>query len=386
VTDPHRRPRAEIAVDLDAIRSNVAELCRRVAPAEVMAVVKADGYGHGIVEAARAARGGGATWLGVAVLEEALTLRAAGDRGRLLCWLAVPGEDYGPAVEAGIDVTAYSPEEVAEISAAARAVGRPARLQLKVDTGLGRGGAWESDWPALVRAACEAVRQGLVEVTGTWSHFACSDEPDHPMNAVQERAYREALDVAAGLGLRTGLRHLANSAAALTRPSARFDLVRCGLAAYGLSPVPRLHTSADLGLVPAMTARTTVALSKRVPAGTGVSYGHTYVTERETTLAVVPVGYAEGLLRSGSSVAPVQVAGRRHRLAGRVCMDQVVVDVGDDPTVAGDDVVLFGAGRDGEPTAEDWAQACGTISYEVVTRLGGRFVRTYTGQPQEAPQ
>jgi alanine racemase len=384
VTDPHPRPRAEIAVDLGAIRDNVIELRRQVAPAELMVVVKADGYGHGMVLAARAARAGGATWLGVAVLEEALALREAGDTGPLLTWLAVPGEDYGPAVEAGVDLTAYTPDEVEEISEAARRTDRRARLQLKVDTGLGRGGAQEADWPALVRAAIDAAEAGLVEVTGIWSHFACSDEPDHPANELQERAYRDALDVAAALGLPPGLRHLANSAAALTRPSARFDLVRCGLAAYGLSPVPGVGQSAELGLVPAMTARTSVAMAKRVPAGAGVSYGHTYVTDQETTLAVVPVGYAEGVLRSGSSAAPVQVAGRRHRVSGRVCMDQLVVDVGDDPTVAGDEVVLFGPGQDGEPTAEDWAQACGTISYEIVTRLGGRFVRTYSGDPGPA--
>ena len=382
MTDPRSRPRAELVVDLAAIRANVAELRRRVAPAEVMVVVKADGYGHGMVASARAARAGGATWLGVAVLEEALALRAAGDTGRVLSWLAVPGEDYAPAVEAEVDLTAYTPAEVEEIAGAARLVGRPARLQLKVDTGLSRGGAERSAWPDLVRAACDAAADGLVEVTGTWSHFACSDEPDHPANDQQERAYRDALDVAAGLGLRPGVRHLANSAGALTRPGARFDLVRCGLAAYGLSPVPSLHDSAALGLVPAMTARTRVAMVKRVPPGSGVSYGHTYVTERETTLAVVPVGYAEGVLRSGSSTAPVQVAGKRHQVSGRVCMDQLVVDIGDDEAAAGDDVVLFGPGADGEPTAEEWAQACGTISYEIVTRLGGRFVRRYVDAPQ----
>lgn len=381
------RPRAEIVVDLQAIHDNVVELRRRVAPAEVMVVVKADGYGHGMVPAAATARAAGATWLGVAVLEEALALRAAGDDGRVLAWLAVPGEDYRPAVEASVDVTAYTPAEVEEIVDAARHVGRPARLQLKVDTGLGRGGAPESAWPELLSAAAAAAEAGLVAVTGMWSHFACSDEPDHPVNELQERAYRDALDVAAAVGLRPGVRHLANSAAALTRPSSRFDVVRCGLAAYGLSPVPQLHDSAALGIVPAMTARTSVAMAKRVPAGSGVSYGHTYVTERETTLAVVPVGYAEGILRSGSSAAPVQVAGRPHRVSGRVCMDQLVVDVGDAPVAAGDEVVLFGPGVHGEPTAEDWARACGTISYEIVTRLGGRFVRTYAGAPnrEEAP-
>ncbi len=372
-------PRAELVVDLGAIRANVAELRRRAAPAEVMVVVKADGYGHGMVEAARAAREAGAAWLGVAVLEEALALRAAGDTGPLLSWLTVPGEDFRAAVAADVDVTAYTVAEVEAVTQAADAEGRPARLQLKVDTGLGRGGATEREWPEVVAGAAKAQDAGSVEVTGIWSHFACADEPDHPANDRQEDAFRAALDVAAEAGLHPRLRHLANSAAALTRPSARFDLVRCGLAAYGLSPVPQLHASLDLGLVPALTARSSVAVVKRVPAGSGVSYGHTYVTDRETTLALVPVGYAEGLLRSASSVAPVQVAGTRRQVSGRVCMDQLVVDVGNDEVAPGDDVVLFGPGSNGEPTAEDWARACGTISYEIVTRLGGRFVRSYVG-------
>jgi alanine racemase len=379
VVESQAHPRAELVIDLDAIRDNVMALRSWVEPAHVMVVVKAEGYGHGMLEAARAARAGGATWLGVAVVDEALALRAAGDNGRILSWLAVPGEDYRPAIEAGIDLTAYSTAELAEITDAAHDIGRSARLQLKVDTGLGRGGAVEADWPALVAAAAEAERLGVVRVTGVWSHFACSDEPDHPANDLQHAAFESALEVAARAGLRPEVRHLANSAAALTRPSSRYDLVRCGLAAYGLSPVPQLHSSAELGLVPAMTARTRVAVVKRVPPGSGVSYGHTYVTDRETTLALVPVGYGEGVLRSGSSTAPVQVAGGRHRVSGRVCMDQFVVDVGDDRVRDGDEVVLFGSGRGGEPTAQGWADACGTISYEIVTRIGGRFVRRYVG-------
>jgi alanine racemase len=385
VDHPASSPRAEIVVDLDALRANVATLGATVAPAALMVVVKADGYGHGLVEAAQAARAGGATWLGVAVAEEALALRAAGDTGPLLTWLAVPGEDYAPAVAAGVDVTAYSGAEVAEVVRGAQAAGRPARLQLKADTGLGRGGAVAAEWPSLVAAAADAERSGTVRVTGIWSHLACADEPEHPANDQQEEAFRRALDVAAAAGLRPEVRHLANSAAALTRPSARFDLVRCGIASYGLSPVPALHTPAELGLVPAMTARTRLAVVKRVPEGSGVSYGHTYVTDRETTLGVVPVGYAEGLPRTGSSTAPLLVAGRRHTVAGRICMDQLVVDVGDDAVAAGDEVVLFGPGAAGEPSAEEWAQACGTISYEIVTRIGGRFVRRHVGEgTQEA--
>ncbi len=373
-------PRAELVVDLDAVRGNVATLVARCAPAAVMAVVKADGYGHGLVPVARAARAGGAAWLGVAFLEEALALRAAGDTGRVLTWLAVPGEDYAPAVDAGIDLTAYSVAEVDEVTAAAHRVGRPALLQLKVDTGLSRGGAAAADWPDLVAAAAAAEASGAVRVTGIWSHLACSDEPEDPANGEQEDAFRRALVVAAGAGLSPEVRHLANSAAALTRPTARFDLVRCGLATYGLSPAPQVATAADLGLVPAMTARARLALVKQVPAGAGVSYGHTYRTAAATSVGVVPVGYGEGVPRSASSRAPVLAAGRRRRVAGRVCMDQFVVDLEGDPAAAGDEVVLFGPGRAGEPTAQEWAEACGTISYEIVTRIGGRFVRRYVGE------
>jgi alanine racemase len=371
--------RAELVIDLDALRANVRTLADRCAPAALMVVVKADGYGHGMVPVARAARDAGAAWLGVATLDEALALRASGDTGPLLCWLGVPGEDYRSVIGADVEVTAYSLAEVEEIAAAARAEGRPARMQLKVDTGLSRGGATPHDWPAVVQAALAAVRAGDVEVTGIWSHFACADEPDHPANAAQERAYAEALEVARGAGLDPGLRHLCNSAGALTRPHARYDLVRCGLAAYGLSPVPDLSTSQELGLTPVMTARSQVALSKRVPAGAGVSYGHTYTARRESTVALVPVGYGDGVPVHGSSVGPVSVAGARHTVSGRVCMDQLVVDVGDQPVTAGDEVVLFGTGAGGGPTAEEWAQACGTIVYEIVTRIGGRFRRTYRG-------
>ncbi|HET7689946.1 MAG TPA: alanine racemase [Nocardioidaceae bacterium] len=368
--------RAEIVVDLDAISANVTHLSNECGP--VMAVVKADGYGHGMVPVARAARAGGAAWLGVAVLEEALALREAGDTGPILCWLAVPGEDYASAIGAGIDVTAYTVSEVDEIAAAATET-QPARLQLKVDTGLSRGGSSLDEWPAVVEAAAKAQKAGLVQVTGIWSHFACSDEPEHPANDLQEQNFRGALGIAEDAGLEPQVRHLANSAGALTRASARFDLVRCGIATYGLSPVPHLTSAAELGLLPAMTARARLAVVKRVGAGAGVSYGHTYITSKETTVAVVPVGYGDGVPRHASSKAPVLVAGEQRRISGRVCMDQFVVDIDDAVAVPGDEVVLFGPGLHGEPTAQDWADAAGTISYEIVTRIGGRFTRRYVG-------
>jgi alanine racemase len=372
-------PRAAVTVDLGAIRDNVASLCDRVGGRPVMAVVKADGYGHGLVESARAARGGGASWLGVAVLDEALALRGAGDQGRILSWLAAPGERWGEAITAGVDVAAYSVEQLEEICAAARTCGVPATVQLKVDSGLGRGGATPSDWPALVNAATAAESEGVLHVSGVWSHLAYADEPDHPTIGNQERAFEAAVAEAESAGLRPQLRHLANSAATLTRPSAWYDLVRPGLAVYGLSPVPSTATAAQLGLRPAMTFRSRLALVKRVPAGQGVSYGHAYTTSRETTLGLVPIGYADGVPRHASNTGPVLAAGRRRAVAGRVCMDQFVLDLGDDHARAGDEVVLFGSGEDGEPSAQDWADAAGTISYEIVTRIGPRVARRYVG-------
>ncbi|MCW2793723.1 MAG: alanine racemase [Nocardioides sp.] len=366
--------RAEIVVDLAAIRHNVATL-RELVSTAMMAVVKADGYGHGLTQAAGAARAGGAEWLGVATLDEALALRAAGDTGRVLCWLAVPGEDYAAAVAEDVDVTAYSIAELDEIADGVRQAGRPARLQLKIDTGLSRGGATAADWPGLVAAARAGEEAGHWRVSGIWSHFACSDEPDHPANDAQERAFRDALETAEAAGLRPEVRHLANSAAAILRPSSRFDLVRCGLASYGLDPAPG-HTP-DLGLVPAMTARASLAMVKSIGAGAGVSYGHTWVADRDTTVGLVPAGYGDGVLRHAGNVAEAWVAGKRRPVRGRICMDQFVVDLSGDEAAAGDEVVLFGPGHSGEPTAQDWAEACGTISYEIVTRIGGRFTRRH---------
>lgn len=376
-----RRLHAAARVDLTAIRDNVAVIRSRAAGgAAVMAVVKADGYGHGLVPSARAALAGGATWLGTALLEEALALRTAGITDpRVLAWLMGPGERYGDAIVADVDLSASAVWAVREIAEAARTVGEPARVHIKVDTGLSRAGSTMGDWPDVVEAAAKAEADGLVRVVGVWSHLAYADAPDHETNARQARVFLEALDVAAGAGLRPDVRHLANSAAALTAPEQHFDLVRPGLAVYGLSPVPDLATSAQLGLRPAMTLTGALLLVKRVPAGSGVSYGHAYTTAAETTLGVVPLGYADGVPRAASNLGPVWAAGRRRTVAGRVCMDQIVLDLGDDPAEAGDEVVLFGPGDDGEPTAQDWADATGTISYEIVTRVGPRVPRVYVG-------
>ena len=373
--------RTTAVIDLDAVRSNVEVLrAHAAAGAQVMAVVKADGYGHGLVPTARAAVAGGAAWLGVAFVEEALALRAAGLDGPLLAWLYAPEEDLRPVVAAGVDLGVYSVAELAAAAEAAQVTGVQARLHLKADTGLSRGGATPADWPDLCEAAAKAEAEGHVKVTGLWSHFAFADGgPDHPTNSRQTGVFRQALEVAERAGLRPEVRHLANSAATLTAPDSHFDLVRPGLAVYGLSPVPQLGDPASFGLRPAMTLRSTVALTKQVPAGSGVSYLHRYVTERETRLALVPLGYADGIPRNATNLAQVQLRGVRRTIAGTVCMDQFVLDVGDDAVQAGDDVVLFGPGDDGEPTAQEWAEALGTINYEIVTRLGARVPRTYVG-------
>ena len=366
--------RAEILVDLAAIRHNV-RLVRETSGVQMIAVVKADGYGHGMLESVRSARDAGAEWVGVATLDEAVALREAGDLGRLLCWLAVPGEDYAEALSRDVDVTAYSMAELDEIATAAAATGTPARLQIKVDTGLSRGGAPPTAWAEVFRRARAGEEAGSWRVTGVWSHLACSDEPDHPANDLQEARFRQALALAETAGLRPEVRHLGNSAAALLRPSARFDAVRCGIVIYGLDPAPG-HTP-DLGLVPAMTVRTRLAMVKHIDAGEAVSYGHTWTAEHATSVGLVPVGYGDGVPRHASNAAEVAVGGKRRPIRGRVCMDQFVVDLGGDLPRAGDEVVLFGAPEAGRPTAQDWAEACGTINYEIVTRIGGRMTRRY---------
>ena len=373
--------RTQARIDLGAVRDNVAALAARAAGgAQVMAVVKADGYGHGLLPCARAAVQGGASWLGVAFLEEALALRSDGIDVPVLAWLMVPDEDLAPAVAAGVDLSVDDLAQLDRVLAAARATGTTARVQLKIDTGLSRGGATVRDWPDVCAAAAKAEAGGEVSVTGVWSHFAFADGgPDHPVNGAQAGVFAEALAVVDRAGLRPQVRHLANSAATLTAPATHYDLVRPGLACYGLSPVPDLGAPADFGLRPAMTLTSTVALVKRVPAGTGVSYLHRYVTAAEATLALVPLGYADGVPRAATGTAEVLLRGRRRTIAGTVCMDQFVLDLGDDTVEAGDEVVLFGPGDDGEPTAQEWASALGTIDYEIVTRIGARVPRTYVG-------
>jgi alanine racemase len=369
-------------IDLDAVADNVRVLRSAAGDSRLMAVVKADGYGHGLVPAARAALRGGAHWLGVAQLAEGLALRAAGIRAPVLSWLIVPGDAFAEAVSAGIDLGVGGRWSLEEIADAARSVGTPARIHLKVDTGMTRNGITPAQWPELVDLTAKLCAEGVVEVNGIMSHLALADSPGHPTVRRQREAFAEAVDLAGDHGLRVGLRHLANSAGTLADPASHFDMVRPGLAVYGLNPITDGGAAGDVGLRPAMSLYGRVSLVKEVPIGSGISYGHTYVTERDTTVAVVPLGYADGLPRQASNRGPIAVRGHTFRVAGRVCMDQVVLDLGPgNPrhVTPGDPALIFGDGTDGGPTAQDWAEAAGTISYEIVTGIGVRVPRRYRG-------
>ncbi|AZQ36811.1 alanine racemase [Streptomyces cyaneochromogenes] len=371
--------RARAEIDLAALRANVRTL-RALAPgAALMSVVKSDAYGHGAVRCARAAVEAGAQWLGTATPEEALVLRAAGlDGVRIMCWLWTPGGPWREAIEADLDVSVSGMWALREVTEAAGQAGAAARVQLKADTGLGRNGCQPGeDWAELVGEALRAQAAGLIRVTGLWSHFACADEPGHPSVAAQLARFREMVAYAETQGVRPEVRHIANSPATLTLPDSHFDLVRTGIATYGISPSPELGSPADFGLRPVMTLSASLALVKHVPGGHGVSYGHSYTTPGETTLGLVPLGYADGIPRHASGAGPVLVGGKWRTVAGRIAMDQFVVDLGGDEPEPGAEAVLFGPGDRGEPTAEDWAQAAGTIAYEIVTRIGTRVPRVY---------
>ena len=366
----------EVHVNYDAITANVQVLRSRTGDAELMAVVKADAYGHGLVPSAAAARRGGATWLGVAQPHEAIALRAAGDTGRILTWLYGPDFPAFALMAADVDMSVSSLEVLERIIADSSENQLAARIHICVDTGLAREGVTPAQLPALLERAREAQAQGLVRIVGMWSHLAWADAPGHPTIDAQADVFRAALATADDHGIELELRHLANSACTLTRPDLHFDLVRPGIAIYGLPPVPDPDGN-NFGLTPAMTVRSEVILVKDVNAGQGVSYGHDYTTTEPTTLALVSAGYADGVFRAASNLAPVGIGGHHHRIAGRVCMDQFVIDVGPGSTVrAGDTVTLFG---DGGPSATDWANAIGTIDYEVVCRFGVLRDKTATG-------
>ncbi|MFL4951650.1 alanine racemase [Streptomyces sp. MMS24-I31] len=372
LADSHDGELAEAVVDLEAIAHNTRVLVAHARGA-VMAVVKADGFGHGAVHVARTALAHGAGWLGVTSTVEALTLRTAGITAPVLAWMHLPDEDFTEALLAGVDLSAPSPAHLAGIAACAEESGIPAVVHLKVDTGLRRNGSSPADWPRLTEAASRLERAGLIRVRGLWSHLVHPDAPDHPTTALQIRAFETAVAQARDSGLSPDLLHLANSGATLAAPDTHYDLVRAGLALYGVEPV----RGRCFGLRPAMTLRGRVIMNRKVDTGDGVSYGHDYVTEHPGTLVLVPLGYADGLSRVASGTAQMWVAGARRPVAGRIAMDQCVVDTGDMAVSMGEEVVAFGPGTRGEPTAAEWAEWGGTTAHEVLTGIAARIPRRY---------
>ncbi|CAN7190091.1 alanine racemase [Microbacterium sp. LjRoot45] len=369
MTALHPGEMREAAIDVGAISANVRHL-RRLTGVEVLAVVKADGYGHGAARSALAALDGGATRLGVADVTEALALRRAGIDAPLVAWLHAPGETFAEAAARGIEIGVSSADQLLAAASAALA-DRPTAIHVKVETGLGRNGVPPAEWGHVFAEAARWERLGRVRVVGIFSHLSNTSEAD---DRAAVRRFDEALLAAAAQGLAPRLRHLAASHAAIALPEARFDAVRIGIAMYGLSPFAD-RTSAELGLRPAMSLRAAVAAVRRVPAGQGVSYGYLHRTDSDTTLALIPLGYADGIPRNASAGGAVRIGGRVFPVAGRIAMDQFVVDVGDHPVAVGDEALLFGDPTLGEPAVETWADAAGTINYEIVTRIGPRVPR-----------
>ncbi|TQR83469.1 alanine racemase [Mycobacterium hodleri] len=366
-------------VDLGAIRHNVRLLRELAGSAEVMAVVKADGYGHGAARVGKAAIDAGASELGVATLAEALELRRDGVTAPVLCWLHAPGTDFAPALAADVQLGVSSTRQLVEVLDATRRTGRTATVTVKVDTGLSRNGVGAAEFPALLPALRNAAADGAIRLRGLMSHLACGDDPTSPVNDRQARRFAEMRTQAREAGVEFEIHHLSNSPAAMTRPDLAFDMVRPGIAVYGQTPIP---ARGDMGLRPAMTLRCPVAQVRRLKAGDGVSYGHTWVADADTTVALIPLGYADGVFRGLSGRMSVLINGKLRPNVGRICMDQFVVDLGPGPVDVseGDDAVLFGPGDDGEPTTQDWATTLGTINYEVVTSPRGRVSRVYVDE------
>lgn len=363
----------EALIDVDAITENVRHL-RRLTGSEIIAVVKADGYGHGALRAAQAALRGGATRIGVSDIDEALALRRAGIRAPLFAWLHAPGASFVEAVRHEVELGISDLDQLLRAAAAAQGE-RPAAVHLKIETGLSRNGIAPADWRQVFSEAARLERIGRLRVVGLFSHLSNTSIDDDRAALAK---FEEGVVLAAGVGLHPPLRHIAATNAAIALPEARLGCVRIGIGIYGVSPFDD-RTPADLGLRPAMTLRGAVAAVRRVPAGTGVSYGYDYRTTTDTTLALVPLGYADGVPRQASGRGPVTIGGRRFTVAGRIAMDQFIVDVGDHPVAVGDEVVLFGDPTLGVPSAREWAEAAATIDYEIVTRVGARVPRREGG-------
>jgi alanine racemase len=357
-----------VRVDLAAIRHNAALLTPE--GVRLMAVVKADAYGHGDTVVARAALEGGASWLGVALVEEGLGLRAAGIDAPILVLSEVPPGSEAEALEAGLTPTLYSAGGLERLAAAAPA---GTAVHVKVDTGMHRVGVFPPE--AAPAFAGEVARAGL-RLEGLWTHFARSEE-DEATTRDQLALFRRVVDDVKAAGHVPDLLHAANSGATILHPESHLDIVRPGIALLGIPPGPGV--GASLGLRPALSWRSAVSFARRLPAGEALSYGHRYRLERDANVATVPVGYADGYPRALSSAADVLIRGRRCRVAGSVTMDQLMVDCGDLTVTSGDEVVLLGS-QDGETiTAEELAGPAGTIAYEIVTRIGQRVPRETTG-------
>lgn len=367
-------------IDLAAIRDNVKVLCDLARNSEVMAVVKADAYGHGLIPVSKAARQGGATWLGTALLEEAIELRKSGDKGRILTWLGSNQDRWQECVELGIDLSVSSIENVSAIINAAKVTGKTAQVHIKVDTGLGRNGVMPNDLADLTNLLEEAKASGLVEVVAVWTHFALADAPSSPTIAKQLEVLDESFKYVESRGFKNLMKHAANSAATLTAPNAHFDLVRPGIAVYGITPGGEVGKASEFGLRPAMALKAQAVVVKKVPAGHGISYGAEYVTKTDTRIALIPLGYADGIPRIAGNKGPVMAKGKEFSVAGRVCMDQFVIDIGDLDFSTGDEVILFGDPAKNEPDVEEWAKASQSIGYEIVTRLGPRVPRIYLNE------
>lgn len=368
------RPPTVARVDLDAIAANFAAL-RRVAGVPVMAVVKADAYGHGLVPVARRLEREGAWGFGVATVDEALELREAGIESPILILGWTPPAAVAKAIRHGIRLTVFDRAGVDAAASAARVAGARAVVHVKVDTGMGRLGfpGWEPE-----RAVAEilaALARPELDCEAVYTHFACADEPDPAPTEAQLSRFRTVLRLLAEAGFRPRLVHAANSAAAIRFPSARFDLVRCGIALYGIEPYPGAADAVPLR--PALRWTTRVAQVRTIPAGWGVSYGHTFVAPQAMTVAVLPVGYGHGYPRALSNRGRVLVRGRPASVLGRVCMDQVVVGPVDPDLRPGEEVVLIGEQDGGRIRAEDAGEWAGTTAYEIVTRIGKRVPRVY---------
>lgn len=369
-----RGPR--LHVDLDAVAANTRLLVDRATA--LMAVVKADGFGHGAADVARTVLDAGATSLGVTSLREGIELRAAGIAAPVLSWLNPVDADFATALRARIDLGVPSHQHLAAVTAAAATTGRRARLHLHIDTGMARDGAEPARWRELCHLARAAERRGLVEVVGVMGHLGCADTPGDPCTDMALAAFAVALRTARASGLRPRVRHLAATSATLTDPRTLFDLSRVGAGLVGIDPTgtTRLRT--------ALTLTAPVVSARQVPAGTGVGYGHAHTTARRTHLALLPLGYGDGLPRAASGRAQVLLGGRLCPVVGRVSMDQVVVSTGDRRAAPGEVAVVFGPGDRGEPTVAHWARWAGTIEHELVTGLGPRILRTVGRIPRAA--